>query len=128
MIAGIGVNVRQRLGDFPPELRDRAVSLEMATGRPVARGSLVGALIAEARVLLARPPLRLEGDVAAEVARRDALEGAEVQIESGPRGIARGVDATGRLKVEVAPGVLHAVVAGAATVLASHRNAGRSQR
>lgn len=44
---GIGINVGQALGDFPPELRDRAGSLSLAGGRPVERGALLGALLAE---------------------------------------------------------------------------------
>ena len=117
VVAGVGVNVRQRLGDFPPELRDRAASLEMATGRSVARAALAGALIAEVRALLARAPIRLEGDVADEVARRDALFGCEVRVQGGPSGVARGIDPGGRLRVEVAPGRVEAVVAGTVSVL-----------
>jgi BirA family transcriptional regulator, biotin operon repressor / biotin---[acetyl-CoA-carboxylase] ligase len=39
-LAGIGINVNQRLEDFPPELRGRAGSLKLLTGRewPVAEG------------------------------------------------------------------------------------------
>jgi BirA family biotin operon repressor/biotin-[acetyl-CoA-carboxylase] ligase len=118
VIAGVGVNVRQRLADFPAELRGRAISLEMATGHPVGRGELAGALVREARALLARAPLRLEGSLAEEVARRDALAGSDVRIEGGPRGVARGIDAAGRLRVEVSPGEVQPVVAGTVAVLA----------
>jgi BirA family biotin operon repressor/biotin-[acetyl-CoA-carboxylase] ligase len=117
VVAGVGINVRQRLSDFPPELRDRAVSVEMATGRPVPRGALAGAVLSEMRALLARAPLRLEGAVADEVARRDALAGRKIRVEGGPTGVARGIDPAGRLEVEVAPGVVHAVVAGTVSVL-----------
>jgi BirA family biotin operon repressor/biotin-[acetyl-CoA-carboxylase] ligase len=119
VVAGVGINVRQRLGDFPPELRDRAVSVEMATGHPVARSALAGAVLSEVRALLARAPLRLEGAVAEEVARRDALSGRSVRVEGGPAGVARGIDALGRLQIEVAPGVLRAVVAGTVSVFSS---------
>ncbi|MCX6557544.1 MAG: biotin--[acetyl-CoA-carboxylase] ligase [Candidatus Aminicenantes bacterium] len=39
-LAGIGINVNQRREDFPPELRERAASLRLQTGRewPVAEG------------------------------------------------------------------------------------------
>jgi BirA family biotin operon repressor/biotin-[acetyl-CoA-carboxylase] ligase len=116
VVAGIGVNVRQRLGDFPVEIRARAVSLEMAAGRTVSRAALAGALVAEMRALLARAPIRLEGATAAEVARRDALAGSEVRIDGGPAGTARGIDSAGRLLVEVAPGRVQPVVAGTVTV------------
>ncbi len=32
-LIGIGINVNQQSGDFPPELAERAISLRMATGR-----------------------------------------------------------------------------------------------
>jgi BirA family biotin operon repressor/biotin-[acetyl-CoA-carboxylase] ligase len=117
VIAGVGVNVRQRLVDFPAELRARAVSLEMVTGRALARSELAGALVREARALLARAPLRLDGNVAEEVARRDALAGKEVRIEGGPSGVARGIDGVGRLRVEVSPGQVQPVVAGTVTLM-----------
>jgi BirA family biotin operon repressor/biotin-[acetyl-CoA-carboxylase] ligase len=116
VVAGVGVNVRQRLADFPAELRERAVSVEMAVGRPVPRPALAGAILGEMRALLARPPLRLEGDVAAELTRRDALAGREVSVDGGPAGVARGIDAAGRLRVEVAPGFVQPVVAGTVSV------------
>jgi BirA family biotin operon repressor/biotin-[acetyl-CoA-carboxylase] ligase len=36
-IVGIGINVNQSLKDFPPELRNRAISLAMALQQPVDR-------------------------------------------------------------------------------------------
>jgi BirA family biotin operon repressor/biotin-[acetyl-CoA-carboxylase] ligase len=116
VVAGVGVNVRQRLADFPPELRERAVSLEMAAGRSVSRAAVAGALITEVRALLARPPVRLEAAIAEEVARRDALLGARVHVQGGPTGIVRGIDAAGRLRIEVAPGVIELAVAGSVTM------------
>lgn len=121
LVAGVGFNVKQRLGDFPAELRERAVSLEMAAGRAVSRGQLAGALLREMRQLLARPPLRLQGPVASEIARRDALVGAVVQVEGGVCGTARGIDASGRLLVEALPGSLMAVSAGSVSVVAPGR-------
>jgi BirA family biotin operon repressor/biotin-[acetyl-CoA-carboxylase] ligase len=115
LVAGVGCNVRHVLGDFPAHLRDSAVSLEMAAGRPVRRSELAGALLGEMKTLLARAPLRLEGALASEVARRDALEGSLVQVEGGVRGRARGIDASGRLVVEVAPGSRLAISAGSVT-------------
>jgi BirA family biotin operon repressor/biotin-[acetyl-CoA-carboxylase] ligase len=116
LVTGVGFNVRQALADFPGELRNRAVSLEMASGRPVRRADLAGALLREMKELLERPRLRLEGEVAAEVARRDALLGLEVSVEGGPSGTARGIDAAGRLRIEVAPGAVTQVSAGSVMV------------
>jgi BirA family transcriptional regulator, biotin operon repressor / biotin---[acetyl-CoA-carboxylase] ligase len=44
-VAGIGVNVNQRLKDFPVELQATAGSLRLATGRPVERSRLAIALL-----------------------------------------------------------------------------------
>lgn len=46
-IVGIGVNVNQTAEDFPRELRERAGSLAMALGRPVARTPFAVALLKE---------------------------------------------------------------------------------
>jgi len=123
LVAGIGVNVRQRMSDFPAEIRGRAVSLEMAAGRPVARSTLAGALLDELRSLLSRAPLRLEGAVAHEIARRDALWGREVQLEDGGVGVAEGIDAAGRLLVRVSDTELRPVVAGSVTLRRSPQGA-----
>jgi BirA family biotin operon repressor/biotin-[acetyl-CoA-carboxylase] ligase len=45
VVAGMGVNVNQRLGDFPPDLRTTAGSLQMATGRQIQRAHLAVALL-----------------------------------------------------------------------------------
>jgi BirA family biotin operon repressor/biotin-[acetyl-CoA-carboxylase] ligase len=116
VVAGVGVNVRQRPNDFPYELRERAVSLEMASGQPVPRARLVGVVVAEMRALLARAPIRLDGSLAEEVARWDALAGRVVTVEGGPTGVARGIDALGRLRVETGPSRVELVVAGTVTL------------
>jgi BirA family biotin operon repressor/biotin-[acetyl-CoA-carboxylase] ligase len=45
-VAGFGVNVSQRAGDFPEELRDSATSLAVATGRVLDRAELLAAALA----------------------------------------------------------------------------------
>ncbi len=44
-IVGIGINVNQSLEDFPPELRNRAISLAMALQRRVDRQNFAAALL-----------------------------------------------------------------------------------
>jgi BirA family biotin operon repressor/biotin-[acetyl-CoA-carboxylase] ligase len=46
VLAGIGINVGQAPGDFPPELAARSASLRMAAGRPVDRDGLLARLCA----------------------------------------------------------------------------------
>ena len=43
LVVGIGVNTGQR--GFPPDIEDRATSLTLATGRPVSREEVAGALL-----------------------------------------------------------------------------------
>lgn len=45
IITGIGINVNQKAGDFPEEIRDIAGSLAMAAGKPVARGRLTAEIL-----------------------------------------------------------------------------------
>jgi BirA family biotin operon repressor/biotin-[acetyl-CoA-carboxylase] ligase len=40
-VVGIGINVHHQADDFPPELQDRATSVERATGKPIDRGVLL---------------------------------------------------------------------------------------
>src|SRR6266403_989166 len=42
---GVGINVKQSLEDFPPELQDRATSLAITLGRPVNRQEFAVALL-----------------------------------------------------------------------------------
>lgn len=112
VVAGVGVNCRQREEDFPEELRERAGSLEMAAGRRVSRAAVAGALLRELQDLFSPAPALLEGDLAAEVRRRDALRGRRVRTEAGPAGIARGIDPEGALRVEDAGGDVRRIVAG----------------
>jgi BirA family biotin operon repressor/biotin-[acetyl-CoA-carboxylase] ligase len=43
VLLGMGVNVGQTAGDFPPEVAGRATSLSLAAGAPVDRGELLAA-------------------------------------------------------------------------------------
>ncbi len=46
-VVGIGINVCQRPDDFPPQLRDKATSVEAATGRRCDRGALLRDVLTE---------------------------------------------------------------------------------
>ncbi len=46
-VLGIGLNVRQRKANFPAELRDRAVSVEMITGSGIDREALAAAILSQ---------------------------------------------------------------------------------
>jgi BirA family biotin operon repressor/biotin-[acetyl-CoA-carboxylase] ligase len=95
-ILGIGLNVAVRREDFPPGLRDSATGL----GREPA--DLEPALAELLRALERR--LAQEGDALLSAWReRDALLGREIAWGEGT-GVAAGVDAEGRLLVELPDG------------------------
>ena len=141
VIAGIGINVRQGEADFPEELRTSAVSLETAGGRAISCPQLAGTLLAELRSLVSRAVLRLDGPLAEELARRDALRGHVVAVDSGIwpgpgigggagrriRGRALGIDARGRLIVETAPGRTQEIVAGSVALVPDHATEPRAR-
>ena len=53
VVVGIGLNCRQRTEDFPPELRDMAVSLDMTLPHQVKRAAVAAALMEELDLLRA---------------------------------------------------------------------------
>jgi BirA family transcriptional regulator, biotin operon repressor / biotin---[acetyl-CoA-carboxylase] ligase len=113
IILGIGINVRAVT--YPPEIANRATSLEVELGRPVARGAVLADLLANlsrAREALARD------DVGAWFARWRALspssDGALVEWRGRDglrRGRTGGLDVDGALLIQ-ANGDIERVVAG----------------
>lgn len=112
VIAGIGLNVSQRPGDFPQELKDRAVSLAMAAGRGVSRTALAGRILHHVKALMTPPPVRLEGPIARAIATLDVLAGRQVEVSTGVRGRGRGITPEGALLVEEPNGRTHEIYAG----------------
>jgi BirA family biotin operon repressor/biotin-[acetyl-CoA-carboxylase] ligase len=111
LVVGIGLNVNHRADDFPPELREAATSLHLATGRgmlelePVAAGLL--ARLGEAAARLAQG--EWDGVVGDWERLAPAARGCRVKVLGGPgegaereafEGITRGLDADGALRVE----------------------------
>jgi BirA family transcriptional regulator, biotin operon repressor / biotin---[acetyl-CoA-carboxylase] ligase len=87
LVLGIGVNVHQGQGDFPPELRATATSLALA-GHPLDRLSLFVDLTRE----LDRVAIPAEREAALEDWReRSTLLGREVEVTREGRPVVRGV-------------------------------------
>jgi BirA family biotin operon repressor/biotin-[acetyl-CoA-carboxylase] ligase len=103
-VLGVGLNVAVRPGDLPPELRDTAGTLGL---EPSDVEAVLG------RVLGALERALAIGDEALLDAwrERDALLGREISWAGG-RGRAAGIDAGGRLVVDVAGGGRTALEAG----------------
>lgn len=117
-IVGVGINCRQKLTDFPPELRDKAGSLEMVTGKEISRPRLAAEMLAA----LYRMQDGLLGDKEAilEQYRADCVTlGNEVSLVRGSSvryGKALDVSDTGALIVEFSPGQVEAVDSGEVSV------------
>ncbi|MCG6955950.1 MAG: biotin--[acetyl-CoA-carboxylase] ligase [Gemmatimonadetes bacterium] len=117
VVTGIGLNVRHRAADFPPELAGIATSLEATTRKPVSIGSLVTALLRELHVLCSLPAASLPGELHEELTARDVLKDVEVSTRVAGRGVARGIDTDGALLLEGADGTVKRVVAGSVRAL-----------
>jgi BirA family biotin operon repressor/biotin-[acetyl-CoA-carboxylase] ligase len=105
MVVGIGINVTQQEEDFPPELRDSATSLSIASNRVMQRAVVAGAL---AQSLARQGPNIAQPFTAAELselAALDALRGRPIELDGVPAGIANGITAEGRLRVEQTDGI-----------------------
>lgn len=120
VILGIGVNLNAESSDFPAELRDKATSLRLATGREVDRAHFTGALLnhLEARY----DQLGREGfdPIAAAWRARAPMLGRPIRVQE-PGAVVEGtvIDLAedGALRLRLADGSEHRVVAGDVTVL-----------
>ena len=118
VVVGIGINCSQRGEDFPEELRNRATSIEMETGRKVDRCSLAAELIRE----LERLSKELIAGKAVWIARyaEDCITlGREVRIIRGDQirtGVATAIDENGALVVRYDSGETGVVFTGEVSV------------
>ena len=103
-VLGIGLNVAVRDADLPGELRGRAASLGL---EPDAIEPTLERLLRALERRLAQPPAEL----LAAYRARDALAGHDVRWAHGT-GLARGIDDSGRLLVDVPGGGQTALDAG----------------
>jgi BirA family biotin operon repressor/biotin-[acetyl-CoA-carboxylase] ligase len=119
VVIGIGINVLD--ASYPPELQDQVVCLEaLAGGAPLERESLLVDVLGSVE---ARVRTYLDAGFQAlldEFVRHDALAGERVEVSgaSPVRGVARGVDAAGRLLVE-SDGLLVPIISGTVRSVAS---------
>ena len=100
VVLGIGLNVNQEPGDFPPTPHYPPTSLRVATGREHARAPLLAELLWQLEVAY---DAWCAGGLAAlhgELALRDFLAGRAVLVD-GVEATALGIDPSGALAVEI---------------------------
>ncbi len=103
-VLGIGLNVAVRLEDLPEELRERAGTLGRSPDQ-------LDTTLDELLAALDRWLAATDADVLAEFRARDALADRAIAWNGG-EGVARGIDAAGRLLVELPDGSTSALDAG----------------
>jgi BirA family biotin operon repressor/biotin-[acetyl-CoA-carboxylase] ligase len=98
-VIGVGLNVGTASDEFPPELRDTATSLAIASGRDPGVEAVLEAILAALDRRLADPPR----SILAAWRDRDVLAGQSVRWNGG-EGTAAGLDDSGALLVETPTG------------------------
>jgi BirA family transcriptional regulator, biotin operon repressor / biotin---[acetyl-CoA-carboxylase] ligase len=107
VLLGIGLNVNLALADVPPDLRDKATSVRIATGRPCDRIELAAAVCN--RLHTRYMEVETSGFAAVRPAweRYSALTGRRVTVLDGETriaGVVRGIDSDGALILETETG------------------------
>jgi BirA family biotin operon repressor/biotin-[acetyl-CoA-carboxylase] ligase len=124
VIAGIGVNVNAPVASFPPELRDKATSLRVATGRRVDRAAFAARLLVALEARYGRFVSGGFDSVRAEWERFSCLTGTDVRV-AGPDGEVAGrvlgLDDDGALRLARPDGGVARVIAGEVTVRDGYR-------
>lgn len=115
VVAGTGLNVRR--GAYPPELADRAISIEEWTDVPD-RGAVIAAYLAALEDAVSAIEQRGFAGLAEDFRRECITLGSQVQVlgtDSSFTGVAEDIDETGALLVRV-DGELRRVLAGDVSV------------
>lgn len=106
LVAGIGINVAQREGDFDPSISQPATSIRIAAGDDCERAVLAHALY---RAVVGLAPVLTEPLSDEELVRltaRDPLIGREVTVDGRPAGTAHGIAPDGTLRIIGANGTI----------------------
>ncbi len=85
LLVGIGVNVNQGVGDFPPELGDYATSLSQEVRSAVPRGVLLIAVVSKIRSLLDGAGTRLGQEELVGLRERNVLAGQVIEVTGAAR-------------------------------------------
>jgi BirA family biotin operon repressor/biotin-[acetyl-CoA-carboxylase] ligase len=119
VILGIGVDVNQAAGEFPPELRKTATSLKIEAGEKVVRAELATEMLRELDADYARICDGQFSAIADEWQAGCATLGQNVSVQMGTRrirGCAESLDDEGALLVRTEHGRLERVIGGDVTL------------
>lgn len=111
-VLGIGINANQT--EFPEEIRDRASSLKLESGKFVNRNTLVAGILDHIGRLLPQMQTDFSG-VLAQISERSTVLGKALQLHSGGipiEGVAEGLDEEGHLLLRMQDGALRSFSAG----------------
>lgn len=103
VVVGIGVNVAQR--EFPEPVATLATSLTLLGAAGLRRERLLATILRELQARLERLEAGCVEAITHELAAHDALTGRRVRVDD-QAGVARGIDASGRLLLELPSGQL----------------------
>jgi BirA family biotin operon repressor/biotin-[acetyl-CoA-carboxylase] ligase len=106
-VVGIGLNVGHALRDFPPDLRDRATSLQLLCHRRVDRLDVLVTFLARLGRWYDRYRIHGMGDLAGEWRRRSAILGRVVRVETAGEtyvGRAAALEDDGSLRIRLESG------------------------
>ena len=127
VILGIGINLNAEQDDFAPELWDKAGSLRMALGHPVDRARVAGRLLTHLEQRCEEWRDQGFASIAAAWRERSDLIGREIVVQE-PGGTVTGraidLDDDGALRLRLASGAEHRVVAGDVTVVGGYPGVG----
>lgn len=119
-VIGIGINCLQHAGHFPPDLANRATSLEMESRHPINRAQLATALLHRLDHWLVRPHAWNYQDLRAAWVARAEPPGRELTLRTGARtwhGTIVDIDPASALVVRLDDGSIRAFNAAETTVL-----------
>lgn len=121
MVLGVGLNVHNKIRDFPRELREVAASVDAVAGRKVSRLDLMDTLIPELDALLAEPLDTLDRDDLRDLDAYDWLRGKRCTVKEpghdrGVTGVAVGIAPDGALLFRPDTGPLRRVLAAHVTL------------
>ena len=117
LVLGLGINLTTREAEFPPELRGRATSLLLASGKAVGRGAMLKALLAAVEWTMARMEQEDFAGILEDWRTRDVTLGRSLawltvdgQVVAG---VSLGPDQEGYLLIRDREGRCHQALSGA---------------